>query len=149
MKLKWSLRNFTDAITRVGWALWNISFTDNDGSNTLEYDLPNYIYYGFVFTWAWNTTGATCWAGFAHPSGAPELTPSLWWRSCCSVFKVFYVVCCVLFVFWSFPLNAMLFSFLCCVFCTVYLCDLSPFLSMAFSVYFQLLSLHIPLRSYA
>ena len=43
-----------------------------------------------------NTTGATCGAGSAYPSGAPEITPSLWWGSCC-----------------------LLFGFLCCVVCTI------------------------------
>ena len=43
-----------------------------------------------------NTTGATCGAGSAYPSGAPEITPSFWWGSCC-----------------------LFFSFLCCVVCTI------------------------------
>ena len=41
-------------------------------------------------------TGATCGAGSAYPSGAPEITPSFWWGSCC-----------------------LFFSFLCCVMCTI------------------------------
>ena len=40
-----------------------------------------------------NTTGATCKAGSAYPSGAPEITPSFWWGSCCLVFSV---LCCVM-----------------------------------------------------
>ena len=43
-----------------------------------------------------NTTGATCGAGFAYPSGAHEKTPSFCWGSCC-----------------------LFFSFLCCVICTI------------------------------
>ena len=41
-------------------------------------------------------TGTTCGAGSAYPSGAPEITPSFWWGSCC-----------------------LFFSFLCCVMCTI------------------------------
>ena len=43
-----------------------------------------------------NTTGAKCAAGSAYHSGAPEITPSFWWGSCC-----------------------LFFSFLCCVMCTI------------------------------
>ena len=43
-----------------------------------------------------NTTGTTCWAGSAYPSGTPEITPSFWWGSCC-----------------------LLFSFLCCDMCNI------------------------------
>ena len=43
-----------------------------------------------------NTTGTTCGAGSAYPSGALEISPSFWWGSCCLVL-----------------------SFLCCVLCTI------------------------------
>ena len=40
--------------------------------------------------------GATCGAGSAYPSAAPEITPSFWWGSCC-----------------------LFFSFICCLMCTI------------------------------
>ena len=39
---------------------------------------------------------ATCGSGSAYPFGAPAITPSFWWGSCC-----------------------LFFSFLCCVMCTI------------------------------
>ena len=53
------------------------------------------LFTGFVITKA-TRTGAPCGAGSAHSSRAPEITPSFWLSSCCLVF-----------------------SFLCCVFCTI------------------------------
>ena len=50
-------------------------------------------------------TGATCGAGSVHPSGAPEITPSFWWGSCCLFFSFIFCVNCtivclfVLFIF--------------------------------------------------
>ena len=32
-------------------------------------------------------TGATCAAGSVYPSGGAEITPSLWWGSCCLFFS--------------------------------------------------------------
>ena len=52
-----------------------------------------------------NTTGATCGAGSAYPSGAPDITPSFWWSSCCLFFSFQCCVMCsivCLFVFFSF-----------------------------------------------
>ena len=49
--------------------------------------------------------GATCGAGSAYPSGAPEITLSFWWGSCCLVFS-FLRLCCV------FCANMCLFVFL-------------------------------------
>ena len=52
-----------------------------------------------------NTTGATCGAGSANPSGAREITPSFWWGSCCLFFSFLcYVMCTIvcLFVFFIF-----------------------------------------------
>ena len=43
-----------------------------------------------------NTTGATCRAGSAYPSEAPEITPSFWWGLCCLFFSF---LCCVMFSF--------------------------------------------------
>ena len=40
------------------------------------------------------TTGATCGAGTAWPSGVPGFAPGFQWRSCCSIFTLFYVVFC-------------------------------------------------------
>ena len=72
-----------------------------------------------------NTTGATCGAGFAYPSGAPEITPSFWWGP--SAYSLgFYVVSCVL-LFVSLSLS---------------------FLAMALSVYFRFMSLTVPLVSF-
>ena len=52
-----------------------------------------------------NTTGATCGAGSAYPSGAHEITPSFWWGSCCLFFSflcyVMGTIVC-LFVFFIF-----------------------------------------------
>ena len=61
-----------------------------------------------------NTTGATCGAGSAYPSGAPEIIPSFLWGSCC-----------------------LLFSFLCCVMCTVVCRFVFKFLAKVLSVYFR------------
>jgi len=46
-----------------------------------------------------NTMGVPSGSGTAYSSGAPEFTPSSWWRLCCSVLYV--VVCRPLFVFLS------------------------------------------------
>ena len=40
-----------------------------------------------------NTTGATCGAGSAYPSRAPEIPPSFWWGSGC---LFFCFICCVM-----------------------------------------------------
>ena len=69
--------------------------------------------------------GVTCGAGSAYPSGAPEITSSFWWVSCCLVFS-FHVVVFVLLV-------------VCFFF----------FLAMALSVYFRFMSLTVPLIPFA
>ena len=58
-----------------------------------ECDLPNYTIYR-ICNHISNTTGATCGGGSAYPSGAPEITPSFWWGSCCLFFSF---LCCVMF----------------------------------------------------
>ena len=62
------------------------------------------LFTGFVITKR-NTTGATCGAGSAYPSGAPEIIPSFWWGSCCLFFSFLCCVMCAivcLFVFFIF-----------------------------------------------
>ena len=86
-----------------------------------ECDLLNQTIYRICYHIS-NTTGATCGAGSAYPSGAPEITPSFWWGSCC-----------------------LYFSLLCCVMCTIVCLFV---LSMAFSVYFRFMSLTVPLVSF-
>ena len=66
--------------------------------------------------------GATCGAGSVCPSGAPEITLSIFWCSCCWVF-----------------------SFLCCFLCTIFC--LFVFIAMTLSVYFRFVSLAIHLLS--
>ena len=51
-----------------------------------------------------NTTGVTCWAGTANPSGAPEFTPSFKWDLSCSIFSL------LCNVFWSLFLSVLLFT---------------------------------------
>ena len=64
-----------------------------------EGDLPNKTIYRFCYKIC-NTTGATCGAGSAYPSGAPEITPSFLGGSCCLFFSFLCCVCyCCLFVF--------------------------------------------------
>ena len=70
-------------------------------------------------------TDATCEVGSAYPSVAPEITPSFYWGSCCVVF-----------------------SFLCCVFCTIIYMFVFLFLAMALSVYFLSMRLTVPLVSF-
>ena len=72
-----------------------------------------------------NTTGATCGAESAYPSGAPEITPSFFGGVRVVYSLVFYVVSCVL-------LFVCLFSFL----------------AMALSVCFRFMSLTVPLVSF-
>jgi len=43
-----------------------------------------------------NTMGATCRAGSAYPSGAPEITPCFWWGSYCFFFSFLYCVMCTI-----------------------------------------------------
>ena len=74
------------------------SLKDKKNYNPLPFHecyLPNYTIYRICYHKR-NTTGATCGAGSAYPSGAPVITPSFWWGSCC-----------------------LFFSFLCCVMCTI------------------------------
>ena len=88
-----------------------------------ECDLPNSTIYR-ICNHISNTTGATCGAGSAYPSGAPEITLSFWWGSCC-----------------------LFFSFLCCS-CVLLVVYLSfSFIAMALSVYFRFMSLTVPLLS--
>ena len=93
-------------------------------SNSLHVILPELYYYRICNNIS-NTTGATCGAGSAYPSGEPEINPSFWWGSCCLVF-----------------------SFLCCVICTIICLFVFLFLAMALSLYFQSMSLTVPLVSF-
>ena len=85
-----------------------------------ECDLPNQTIYRICNIIS-STTGATCGAGSVYFSGALKIIPSFWWGSCCLVF-----------------------SFLCCVFCTICLFVYLS-LAMALSVYFPSMSLTVPL----
>ena len=69
-------------------------------------------------------TGATCGAGSAYPSGAPEITPSFFGGVRVVYSLVFYVVPCVLL-------------FVCL-----------SFLAMPLSVCFRFMSLTVPLVSF-
>ena len=86
-------------------------------------DQPNWTIYRMCNNIS-NTTGATCGAGAANPSGAPEITPSFWWGLC------------------------LVFSFLCCFFCTIICLFVFLFLTMALLVYFLSMSLALPLVSF-
>ena len=49
-----------------------------------------------------------CGAGSAYPSGAPEITPSFWWGSCCLYFSfLYYVICTIFCLFVFFVLSSM------------------------------------------
>ena len=73
-----------------------------------ECDLPNKTTTGFVITWVTRHAGATCWAGSAYRFGAPasETTPSFCWGSCCLVFSFLCcVICTIIFLFVFFILS--------------------------------------------
>ena len=59
-----------------------------------------------------NTTGVTCGAGTAYPSGAPEFIPGFQWGSCYSIFCFICIFCRQLFVllhFFFWPLCFLFF----------------------------------------
>ena len=72
-----------------------------------------------------NTKGATCAAGSAYPSGAPEIVPSFC-GVCVAQSLVFFVVSSVL----------------------LFVCLSFSILAMALSVYFRFMSLTVPLVSF-
>ena len=69
--------------------------------------------------------GATCGAGSAYPSGAPEITPRFWWDSCC-----------------------LFFSFLCCIMCTIGCLFVFFIFSHGVVSLFRFMSLTVPLVSF-
>jgi len=66
-----------------------------------------------------NTTGTTCGAGAAYPSGAPDFFPGFKWGSCCSIFSFISMFCRSLvfllsFFFWPLRCNNIICVLYCC-----------------------------------
>ena len=112
----WNNR-FTDDMKYVPYVVTTIHFTTNVTYRIRLFTVCNYMS---------NTAGVTCGTGSVYPYGAPRITPSFQWGSCCLVF-----------------------SFLCCIFCAIICLFVFLFLAVVLSVYIRFMSFTVSLVSFA